>query len=247
MPWSHVVALLVAGLAAGLVNVVAGGGSIFTLQTMMALGLPADVANGTNRLAVLAQGVFGLRGMDATRGFGAVRTQLIVTACGVLGGALFGALLPTHAMTVLLKAVLVIVSLVSLVDAVRPARITASSAAARHGAFQFVLLFMLGAYGGLLQVGIGIVIVGVLSGMLHWSAQEATAYKLRVTVIVGTLSLVVYGVMGKVRWVDAAILALASACGAWIAGRWVKKAYERQLKTVFSVVALIMTAIILWR
>ena len=42
-----------AGIAAGFVNTMAGGGSLLTLPALMLLGLPADVANGTNRLLSL--------------------------------------------------------------------------------------------------------------------------------------------------------------------------------------------------
>src|SRR5690606_34266820 len=53
-------ALLAAGVAAGFVNTLAGGGSLLTLPALMLLGLPANVANGTNRLAVAAQSLSGV-------------------------------------------------------------------------------------------------------------------------------------------------------------------------------------------
>src|SRR5262245_57643439 len=54
-PWLDLALLLVAGVAAGVINTMAGGGSFLTLPILIGLGLPAGVANGTSRLSVLAQ------------------------------------------------------------------------------------------------------------------------------------------------------------------------------------------------
>ena len=52
--WWEIVVLIVAGFGAGLVNVMAGGGSILTVPIMMFLGMPGPVANGTNRITIVA-------------------------------------------------------------------------------------------------------------------------------------------------------------------------------------------------
>ena len=60
MEWYLVLALIGTGLAAGFINTTAGGGSMLTLPLLMFLGLPANVANGTNRIAILLQNVIGV-------------------------------------------------------------------------------------------------------------------------------------------------------------------------------------------
>ena len=50
--WQYVM-LALAGLAAGFLNVMAGGGSLLTVPVMVFLGLPGPIANGTNRIAIL--------------------------------------------------------------------------------------------------------------------------------------------------------------------------------------------------
>ena len=52
--WWEIAILVVAGFGAGLVNVMAGGGSILTVPIMMFLGMPGPVANGTNRITIVA-------------------------------------------------------------------------------------------------------------------------------------------------------------------------------------------------
>ena len=56
--------LAITGFVAGGINTVAGGGSNLTLPALMMFGLPADIANGTNRVAILMQSIVGVVGYD---------------------------------------------------------------------------------------------------------------------------------------------------------------------------------------
>ena len=56
--------LAITGFVAGGINTVAGGGSNLTLPALMMFGLPADIANGTNRVAILMQSIVGVAGYD---------------------------------------------------------------------------------------------------------------------------------------------------------------------------------------
>jgi len=55
MEWIEITVLIVSGLLVGFINTLAGGGSIISLSVLMMLGLPATVANGTNRIAIAIQ------------------------------------------------------------------------------------------------------------------------------------------------------------------------------------------------
>ncbi|MGN0092424.1 MAG: TSUP family transporter, partial [Alistipes sp.] len=55
MDWNIIILLVVSGIVVGIVNTLAGGGSVITMTMFMALGLPINVANGSNRIAVLLQ------------------------------------------------------------------------------------------------------------------------------------------------------------------------------------------------
>ena len=54
--------LLLAGLAAGIINTLAGGGSLLTLPVLIFMGLPPYVANGTNRIGIVIQALVGTAG-----------------------------------------------------------------------------------------------------------------------------------------------------------------------------------------
>ena len=55
MTWIEITLLIVSGLMVGFINTLAGGGSIISLSMLMMLGLPAPIANGTNRIAIAIQ------------------------------------------------------------------------------------------------------------------------------------------------------------------------------------------------
>ena len=58
--WYLILAVIGVGFVAGFINILAGSGSLLTLPLLMFLGLPANVANGTNRIAILLQIVIGI-------------------------------------------------------------------------------------------------------------------------------------------------------------------------------------------
>ncbi|TFH19883.1 MAG: sulfite exporter TauE/SafE family protein, partial [Bacteroidia bacterium] len=59
MEWYTYIIVIAVGIVAGIINTMAAGGSILTLPVLMALGLPPNMANGTNRIAILLQNVVG--------------------------------------------------------------------------------------------------------------------------------------------------------------------------------------------
>ncbi len=64
LTFSSILILTLTGFLAGGINTLAGGGSNLTIPALMVLGLPTDIANGTNRMAILLQSVVGVIGYD---------------------------------------------------------------------------------------------------------------------------------------------------------------------------------------
>ena len=97
------------GVAAGVINMMAGGGSNLILPVLMMFGVPADIANGSNRVGVLLQSVSGLQGF---RNAGKLPTQdLPAILWPTLIGGLFGALVASFAPVAVLKPMLLITML----------------------------------------------------------------------------------------------------------------------------------------
>ena len=62
MEWYKIILITVTGFVSGFLNTMAGGGSLIALPVLIFLGLPPAVANGTNRIAILAQNISGVAG-----------------------------------------------------------------------------------------------------------------------------------------------------------------------------------------
>ncbi|MCA9628497.1 MAG: sulfite exporter TauE/SafE family protein [Myxococcales bacterium] len=213
--------MITAGIAAGVLNVMAGGGSMFTLPVLILLGLPASVANGTNRVAVLMQSISGVYAFQRSGKLDskAILPVLLPTSLGALGGSLLASRLPeTLLKPILLGTMIAMAALLAL----RPKAISAPDDAEARSALStggFVGLFVAGLYGGFIQAGVGFILLSVFGGILRYDLVRANALKLTCTAIFGAVALVVFIQAGQVVWVPGLILAAASVAGSIIGVR----------------------------
>ena len=232
--WLHL-ALAGSGIAAGFINIVAGGGSLLTVPVLMLLGLPADLANGTNRLAVVSQGISGVIGF---RRHGKIDTRAILpTVVPTTVGAALGALLASRVPADLLKYLLLgIMMAMAVVMLVRPAilspaqqRTELSRARRVAGA---VGLFAVGLYGGFVQAGVGLLLLFVLSGVLARDLVRAKALKVVCVAVFGSAALAVYAGAGLVVWLEGGLLAGYTIIGTLIGVRFAVRAEHSMIRWI---------------
>jgi len=208
--------LAAAGVLATVVNVMAGGGGMIVLPTLMALGLPADVANGTYRLGVVTQSIAGTAAMrrEGKLDTGSIVPILIPTVLGAAVGALLATWVPREVLkpimlgTMILMAALIAFRKQTLIPGDGP------TLTPREAPRSFVGLFLAGVYGGFIQAGVGFLLLGVLVGTLRHNLITGNALKLVVTLAFGSVSLGIFVWAGLVAWAPAIVLAAASIVGA---------------------------------
>ena len=216
-----VIALLcLAGFLAGGINTIAGGGSNLTLPLLMMLGLPADVANGTNRVGIWLQCITGVGAFD--RHDALPRTAVIPVLIPTLSGGLAGASLAVALPNLYLKPVLLLCILtMALVMLLRPDTIAPPPGTQARSPGEHRLawwgLFGAGVYGGFVQAGVGFILLAVLTAGLRYDLLRANALKMSCALAFTTVALGVFIVFGKVSWVPGLILALGAMAGAWLA------------------------------
>ncbi len=244
-------ALLVpAGLVAGFVNTLAGAGSVVTIPALLLLGLPADVANATNRVAVLAQSAGGVTGFAGAKLVG--RDEALRVAAPAVLGAALGAYLatlvgarvlePLLVASLLLVAALVLLApnLVLVSPTESPRSLDARPAA-------MLALFAIGLYGGLLQAGVGLFLLAFLGAALRYDLVRGNAMKV---VVVGAFTLVAVAVFvarGLVVWTPGLVLAASSFMGARIGARYALAYGQRGIRPVVVVAAVGGSVILLLR
>ena len=226
--------IALAGTAAGFINVVAGGGSLITLPTLIFLGLPPAMANGTNRLAQLSQNsvaVYRFR----RKGFFPLRTGLILGAAAS-AGAVIGSRVAVDIAPELFNRILAFVMLVVLILTLTGGE---RSAQASQQVWRRRLLlpafFVIGIYGGFIQAGVGFLIMAVFSRISATSLVHANATKVMVVLIYTFPALAVFLLHGQVDWASGVVLAAGNATGAWLGAHFSVAKGDRWIKAVLTV------------
>lgn len=240
--WSPLglVLLAVAGVLAGFVNTLAGGGSLVTLPALLLLGLPADVANATNRVSVLAQSMVAARGLAGGERLPGSHVAWIVvpSLAGSLVGAWVAARLPASVLKPVLVGTLFVIAILMLWKP--EALVPASGAEPRdpRGRPLAVLgLFAIGAYGGFLQAGVGIFLLLFLSGALHYDLVLGNALKAMLVAALTAVALAVFVVEDKVWWLPGLMLSVTSVIGAQLGVRFALRGGQDAIhKVVFVAV-----------
>jgi uncharacterized protein len=213
-------AVPVTGFVAGFMNTLAGNGSLITLPLLILLGLPANVANGTNRVGVLLQnvvavGTFARRGALDVRGSG----KLVVAS---MAGAALGAALAVDLDEALLRRVVGVLMLVMLaVLLFNPERWIATRGARREPRLlvEIPVFFAIGVYGGFIQIGVGVFLLAGLVLGAGFDLVAANAAKNLIVLAFTAAALAVFVVNGQVEWAYGLLLAAGQSLGAWAAAR----------------------------
>jgi hypothetical protein len=217
----HILIILGSGLLAGFINTLAGGGSFLTLAALDLAGLPAAMANGTNRVAVAVQNVAAVMGFRS-KGVGDWRFS-IQLAIPSLFGAVLGAYVVIDLPEVLFRRVLAAAMLIMLaILIIRPERWIKKREIAFTGkrcALAYVVFFALGFYGGAIQAGVGFFLIAALVLFAGLDLVKTNSHKVFIVGSYTILALLMFAWRGQVNWVLGLVLAVGNSTGAWIASR----------------------------
>lgn len=221
-------AVILAGFLAGFINTLAGSGSAITLPLLVFLGLPANVANGTNRIGVLLQTSVSTESFYR-RGYLAWRqalTLLLPTIVGGVLGAQIAVNLDERAMRLAIAGMLIITFFLILL---KPKRwlVGREEGTRKPGWKEWVLFFFIGLYGGFIQAGVGIfLLVGLVLAIGH-DLIRANAIKALLVLTFNIFAFAVFLYHGQVAWFLGLVLAVGNIAGAWVAVRFATKEWAQ--------------------
>lgn len=209
--------LFAVGCVAGTLNVIAGGGSLLSIPMLIFLGLPGTVANGTNRVAILAQNAAAVWGFHRR---GVVDWRYVLwAAVPATAGALLGAWaanqIGDRAFEKVLAVIMIGVTLWTLWD---PLKKHAAAPGADHRPRVGLLaggFFLVGIYGGFVQAGVGFLILAAttLAGL---DLVRGNAVKVLSILVYTPLALAVFAWEGNVEWSLGLALALGNVAGSQV-------------------------------
>lgn len=220
--------IFVAGFVAGFINAIAGGGSLLTFPILVMMGLPPDMANGTNRVSIL------LSAGTTALGFRSKGFKISQYAVGLGLVSMFGALLGVWLSLIidpeLFKQIFAVLMVLVVLDMLlrrkgskkrrRPA-LNAKAQAAGYLSFFFV-----GIYGGFIQAGVGILILLILDRVNRLPLVRSNVIKTVVVFFYTMVVLAAFHFAGLIEWKSGLVLAFGSALGGWISSRWSVKQGE---------------------
>ena len=236
--------LLVVGFIVGIINTLAGGGSLITLPLLIFLGLPPQVANGTNRIAIL------FYTSSATLGF---RTKKVNTfpfsiymGVSAMFGAVLGAKIAIDIDDFLFNRILAIIMIVVVLFIVFKPKYsylkTFEKTTGKSLIISAVAFFFIGIYGGFINAGIGYIMMFFMSYFNKMSLIRVNAAKVTIALIYTIAAFLTFLISGMVDWEYGIALSIGSAFGAFFTSRYSVKKGEGIIKVVMLVMVFVMAA-----
>ncbi|MEQ3548990.1 sulfite exporter TauE/SafE family protein [Pseudonocardia nematodicida] len=219
---STLVFLVVAGLLAGAVNAVAGGGSLLVFPALLAVGLPPLAANVTNSVAQWP-GYVGLV-LGARRDLSGQGRRILRTSAVAVVGALLGCLLllvaPGEVFDTIVPALVILASLTMAAGPWLKRRIgdPATAASDRRGPL-LIAVFLAAVYGGYFGGALGVVLISTLSLFAHDELYRLNALKGVLSLVVATITVIVFAIGAPVDWAAVALLAPSTLLGGYLGAR----------------------------
>jgi len=215
--------IVFAGVLAGIINTLAGNGSVVTLSLLLFLGLDANVANGTNRIGAVTQTGTAL----ATFG-NAGRLQelakkslnfIIITLIGALIGAWVAIDIDKDILEKVIGGLMIIMLGLILIKPKRWLR-TTNLETNINNPLNYLIFFAIGLYAGFIQMGMGIMFLAALVLRGHFSLIDANIAKLIIVFVLIIPVLLIFVFAGQVNWELGLTLAVGQSFGAWLAAKF---------------------------
>jgi hypothetical protein len=243
-------ALAGAGLAAGFVNTLAGGGSMIMVPALLLAGVPADVANGTTRVPILAQCATSAATFARARRLERAPALDVapLAVVGALAGAWIATLIPNRIFEPLLVGTMMVMAVTMLLrpetlappPGTEPRRVLGAPLA-------MLCTLAAGFYGGVLQAGAGIVLLALFSGLLRYDLIRANALKAIVMLAYIAVTVAVFAARGRIEWAAAGVMTIGAVLGAWLGARLALQAGAAWIRWVVLAMVLALGGWVLWR
>lgn len=218
----EILALIISGVFVGFINTLAGGGTIISLSLFMFMGLPADIANGTNRIAVILQNLTSTASFKKQKLLD-TRKAVVLMIPTVIGAVIGAELSVSIDEETFRKALGLVMIMMVYFMVVKPDKWINGQKVLQEKKVtwqQIIIFFFIGIYGGFIQVGVGyFLLAGIVLGA-GYDLIRANAIKGFIVMIYTIFALVVFVLNDKVHWQYGLIHSIGNVTGAFIASRY---------------------------
>lgn len=244
MQWWEITVIALAGLWAGLINTVVGSGTLVTFPVLITLGYPPVTATTSNAIGLISGSITGAIGYRAELAGHGRRLVRLATASflGAIGGTALLLSLPPDAFETIVPVLVGISVLLVAAQPLLTRRLRPRATAGGSSPLLYVLIFLVGVYGGYFTAAQGIMAVGVMGLLLSDPLQRINAFKNVLTAVVNLVAGVIYAIVAPVSWPVVGIIAASSIVGGLLGariGRRLPPAVLRGVIVVIGIVAIV--------
>jgi hypothetical protein len=244
MTWLTVAALIVSGIFVGFINTLAGGGTAISIAVLMMLGLPANVANGTNRIAVIFQNITSVQAFSQKKLIPWRKATLL--ALPTIIGSVIGAWIAVDINEAFFRKAMAVIMLVMLFFViVKPSvwlKERTHLTEKPVSAIEILIFFLIGIYGGFIQIGVGYYLLAAIVLGSGFDLVRANAIKVWIVLLYTLAAILVFIFNKQVHWQFGLIHAIGNIIGAWIATRLAIKRGVEFVRWVIIVIILVFSA-----
>jgi len=215
------IALLISGVIVGFINTLAGGGSVISLSLFLFLGLPVDVANGTNRIAIVLQNLSSVGTFRRNKliNFGYANKLAIPAVIGSVAGAQLAVDIDKALIERVFAVMLVVVALFMLVNPKHYLHGRPAMQTQKVSPLNIAIFFLIGLYGGFIQVGVGYFLLAALVMGAGLDLVRANAIKVWIVLLYSPVALAVFMANGAVHWAYGLMHGIGNIGGAMLASQ----------------------------
>ncbi|MFL6257261.1 MAG: sulfite exporter TauE/SafE family protein [Pyrinomonadaceae bacterium] len=251
--WQEVV-IAAAAFAAGLINSIAGGGTLVSFPALLWVGRTSVMANATSTVALWPASLAGLYGFRRELKGGA-RTFLLFAVPSLVGGVLGAVLLlrtPTEMFDHLVPFLILFATLLLAAQEPISRRLRGDREEEREPtrawwAGALVFQFLVGVYGGYFGAGIGILMLAALGLLGFTDIHRMNALKNLLAICINGVAAVCFIAWGKVYWTDVLVMTFAAIAGGYSGARLAYRLGRRFVRIAVILIGLIMSVSLFFR
>jgi len=247
--------LACASTAAGVVNSVAGGGSLLSFPAAVACGLPPLIANATNAVALTPGSVasaFAYR-RELSRDRAALRVLLPPAFAGGLVGSILLLYTPQAVFDTIVPLLVLFATALMLVQNLRPRRVAGGGEAGsawvlpRSTGFAVVLQFLVGVYGGYFGAGMGIMMLALLDRLGGADIHGMNGVKSVLSAAINAIATVAFVLARAIDYRVALIMAAGAIAGGLAGASWARRLKPVIVRWGVVAIGLALSAVLAWR
>ena len=216
MEFWQILLLFVMGIFAGWVNVLAGGGSLLTVPVMLFMDIPAPIANGTNRIAILAQNITAVITFFR-RGFSDFKLSLslsVAASIGAAGGAWVGVGLDGIWFDRILAIVMLVVMFL-MATGKKNIYDSNENQQPKNLILGHICMIGAGFWGGFIQIGVGFILMPILHRVMGFNLVRVNMYKVFIALSYTIVALSIFATQLQLLWWAGLGLAMGNSIGGW--------------------------------